>query len=182
MTAIHMFDDVLPDPMTYRTAALALPYGTVYDFHGIAPADLTLSDWIVMKCPSLKPTLSFFRLSPAGQREPHYIHIDREMGDWTAILYLVPHPPAEDGTRFWRHRASGAIGLERLPTADDLIAFMDESQWDTRLTVASVFNRLLLFPSGYFHSRAMLDNYGDGDEARLIQVVFGTGTLTEGSP
>lgn len=38
--------------------------------------------------------------------------------------------------------------------------------------------RLLLFPAPCFHSRAILENYGTaGDDARLIQLVFGTGSL-----
>ncbi len=39
------------------------------------------------------------------------------------------------------------------------------------------FNRLLLFVSDRFHSRSIHDNYGADEDARLVQVTFGTGDL-----
>ena len=63
---------------------------------------------LVRMFPAATPTLSFFRKSPAGQEEPHWIHTDVDMGDWTALLYLNPDPPAGDGTVFWTHLATGA--------------------------------------------------------------------------
>ena len=90
-------DDVLGDPLAYRAAVLARPFNDVVVgtdiFHGIQLAeDEWFPAWIVERFPHLTPTLSFFRQSPLGQREPNYVHTDRSMGDWTAVLYLTPGP------------------------------------------------------------------------------------------
>ena len=56
--------------------------------------------------------------------------------------------------------------------AQESQAWSDRDQWSLRLHVASRFNRVVLFPAEYFHSRALYENYGDGDTARLTQIVF----------
>jgi hypothetical protein len=175
-----VFDDVLADPVAYRAAVLARPFGSVsfgpdVTFHGIQVAeDLTVPAWIAEHFPWLTPTLSFFRQSPAGQREPNYVHTDVDMGEWTAVLYLNPKPPAGDGTTFWRHAATGALGTV---ANHEQHAWRDLAQWEPVAQIAAKFGRIVLFPAERFHSRALPDNYGMGDDARLVQVVFGTGTL-----
>jgi Family of unknown function (DUF6445) len=183
---MFVYDDVLADPMAYRAAVLARPFGTVpfgpeITFHGIQVAeDPTFLIWIGQQFPALVPTLSFFRQSPRGQVEPNYVHTDRDMGDWTAILYLVPNPPFGDGTEFWKHRATGAdrsLAIDAESQLDEQHAWADPAQWELLLHVPAKFGRALLFPSNQFHSRAIPENYGTGEDARLIQVVFGIGTL-----
>lgn len=179
-------DGVLADPEAYRSTALrsgfqSVPIGPAV-FHGIGFAlpDASLPAWILERYPHLTPTLSFFRQSPEGQAEPNFIHTDLDMGEWTGILYLTPEPPAGDGTAFWRHRATGAIGSVADTDEARLDEWMDWRQhdkWERWQTVEAAFNRLLLFPARYFHSRAIAENYGAGDAARLIQIVFGTGRL-----
>lgn len=171
---VAVFDDVLVDPHAYRAHALAQSFGDVQagpdTFKGIAQAsDATLETILTALVPAAEPTLSFFRRSPFGQREPNYVHSDADMGDWTAILYLHPEPPAGDGTTFWRHVANGEVygpqdGLSR-----------DTSDWRKWLHIDAWFGRMLLFRSDLFHSRGLIDNYGRGDDARLIQVMFGRG-------
>jgi GNAT superfamily N-acetyltransferase len=179
MSAITVVDDVLPDVDAYRAAVLATPCDDVEPapgvvFHGIhRDVDGQLPLWIQTEYPALTPMLTFARQSPAGQVEPHYIHTDVDMGDWTGILYLTAHPPPEDGTTFWRDKATGAVAS----LADAPEAWRDLAQWEPWHTVAAQANRLVLFPAAYLHSRALPDNYGAGDTARLIQVVFGTGRL-----
>lgn len=179
-------DDVLADPEAYRQAVLARPFrdvslGPDLTFHGIQLAeDDTFAVWIRQRFPQLTPTLSFFRRSPLGQCEPNYVHTDRDMGDWTAILYLSPHPAPGDGTTFWRHRVSGAIGSEasdQEALLEEQQAWKDLSQWEPVARVAAKFGRALLFEAERFHSRTLVENYGHGDGARLVQVVFGIGTL-----
>jgi hypothetical protein len=152
-------------------------------FHGLAPApDDRLSDWIRARFPTLQPTRAFCRQSPAHQDEPNFIHTDRDMGDWTAIAYLTAHPFAGDGTRFWRHRATGAIqstAFDGEALLAEWLAWRDRDQWAPWHLVEARPNRVVLFPAAYFHSRAIEANYGADAEARLIQVVFGTGTLPE---
>jgi len=181
-------DEVIADVEAYRAKVLAGTFSSMLVgdvvFHGIQLTDdATLPQWIEARYLDLTPTFTFFRQSPAGQVEPNYVHTDRDMGDWTGILYLNPTPAPGDGTTFWRHRATGAVGSE---AADDvaldaeLLAWRDQAQWEPIETVEAKFGRLVLFPADRFHSRAIHDNYGSGAEARLIQVVFGVGALSEG--
>lgn len=170
---IVVIDDVLPDPRAYREAALALSFGDVpagdQVFKGIAVPTTPFLQILLSQTVGCGPTtLTFFRKSPAGQLEPNYIHSDRDMGDWTAILYLNPDPPAGDGTSFWMHRATGQVSGEF-----DADAARDVSQWECWRHVDAKFGRLLIFQSDYFHSRGIEQNYGAGDSARLIQVAFG---------
>jgi hypothetical protein len=172
---VRVYDDVLPDPAGYRAQALAQPFGDVTlgpdVFRGMAVCpDPTVPDRLRTLLPGADATLSFFRRSPAGQVEPNFLHSDAGMGDWTAILYLNPTPPDGDGTTFWEHRPTGAVtgDLGMAPAARD-------AAWQPWQHVAAHWNRLLLFQADCFHSRALYENYGEGDAARLIQVVFGRG-------
>ncbi len=187
--SVQVYDAVLPDPVAYRAAVLAQPFGDVTVgpavFRGLAelgPVD-ELTAWIVAHLPALQPTLTFARQSPAGQQEPNYIHTDVDMGQWTGILYLNPDPPAGDGTTFWKHRETGAMQAQAR-TPDEALAegaaWRDLSQWVPVATVPAAFNRLVIFEAPAFHSRAIADNYGAGQTARLIQVIFGR--FTEARP
>ncbi len=166
MILVH--NDVLADPVAYRAAVRALPFSTYETFQGIATGlNDALETWIRRTYPSLVPTLTFARHSPYGQREPNDIHTDVNMGYWTAILYLTDPPDPRDGTLFWRNGAGAVSG----------VAFEDghdRSRWECWHRVQARFNRLVLFPASYFHSRAIVENYGPPDDGRLIQVVFGT--------
>lgn len=180
-----VFDEVLADPAAYRAQALGLTYESytlgAATFHGIAMAPLAtvMAELIAALCPDRAPTLSFFRRSPAGQHEPNFIHCDRSMGAWTGLLYLTPDPPAEDGTTFWEHRPSG----ERADTSETIDAYamsglrwLETDDWTPWYRVAATFNRLLLFTGPYYHSRSIFENYGEGDQARLVNVTFGDWT------
>ncbi len=175
-SVLRITDNVLSDPIGYRDFALTRTFKT-FDFphctfHGIAPMvtiQEEVSAWL------MPWTVTFFRKSPVGQVEPHFIHTDIDMGDWSALLYLNPNPPAGDGTDFWTHKETGEIEsiTPHLRSKEGL----DPSKWELREHVKAKFNRLLIFPSSYYHSRAIFDNWGQGDEARLVQVVFGKGKL-----
>lgn len=181
-TAIQVFDDVLVDPHGYRAAALAQPFGDVPAgdqlFHGMSPClDPQVTTRITTDLrPGARVTLSFFRKSPEGQQEPNFIHSDREMGDWTGILYLNPDPAPGDGTSFWRHRVTGTVCGE----FDD-VAARDPALWERWRHVEAKFGRLLIFQSDYFHSRGIEANYGQGEDARLIQVIFGKNAALAGA-
>lgn len=177
---IVVFDNFLNEPHIYREIALRGEFRT-FDFpgctfHGISiPTPPTVPDMIVKTIHHLKPTLSFFRKSPKGQAEPHFIHTDADMGDWSAILYLNPKPPIDDGTLFWSHLASGEDGnsIPHLRSEEG----STPAGWRMRRAINGNFNRLLMFPSHFFHSRSIPENWGNGDNARLTQVIFGTGRL-----
>lgn len=179
---VLVIDDALPpdEATSLRTYAMAQPFATHHlggaTFHGIALAPPVIGDLIVQADPRRDPTLSFFRLSPAGQEEPHYIHSDRSMGAWTALYYLMPDPPPEDGTIFWCDAQTG----EKADDSPTIGAYAEAGQrwadvacWRPWYQVATKWNRLVIFPAAYYHSRALPDNYGTGATARLVNVTFG---------
>lgn len=186
MLGVRVVDDVLPDFDAYRMATLQQPFGPAEPtpgvvFQGIAPpVDDRLLPWIQSRYPSLTPTLSFVRQSPEGQDEPNFIHTDQDMGEWTAIYYLTDPPAPGDGTTFWRWQATGcvrSVAEAREDQVAEWLAWRDPAQWESWTTVEARPNRVVFFPAPYFHSRAIRENYGAGDGARLIQVVFGTGVF-----
>jgi hypothetical protein len=181
-----VLDDLLPEPEAYRSAALLLPFGDLRAgdvvFHGMAPIGPNPLSARLDESLGLITTFSAFRLSPEGQEEPNYIHTDRDMGDWTAILFLNPNPPEGDGTTFYRHRDTGAIAstADGDDLLDEQLDWRDVGCWESWHTVPAAFNRCVVFPAGYFHARALFRNWGQGQDARLIQLAFGTGTLPLG--
>lgn len=180
MSEIQIFDDVLSDPLEYRRAALESTFRTLQFetdrglvvFHGIAVGGATagLTAWLAAKFPALETKTTFFRRSPEGQVEPHFRHTDVDMGDYSAILYLNSDPPSGDGTDFWRHRATGELGspIPHLRSQEGANA----DGWDLAQHVEARFNRLVIFPSYRYHSRALFNNHGVGETARLTQVAF----------
>lgn len=165
---IRVYEDVLPDPLAYREAALAQSFEDVTfgpdTFKGIAP-EPNKSVLLAFRRlePRLKPIVTFLRKSPLGQSEPNFVHNDSDMGKVTGIFYLNPEPAEGDGTSFWKFDLTGE---SRGPWSKD---FHGWTLWNT---VEAKFNRLVVFPADLYHSRAIPENYGDGDSARLIQVVF----------
>jgi hypothetical protein len=143
-------------------------------FHGIraCTADCLehLGHAFARTFPELCLSMAFGRESPLGQAEPNDIHSDVGMGDATAILYLTPDPPADDGTIFWERLATGQ--QRGAWDAETQAAHADRSQWGEWYRARAGYGRLLVFPSDYYHSRAIPDNYGAGRSARLILVCF----------
>ncbi len=162
---IDVYDDVVPNPIEYRKDALARAFGdAVFGedvFKGIAEADPIFGD------PNV--TMTFFRKSPRGQEEPNYIHSDAGMGSRTGIFYLNPDPPEHDGTTFWKSPDGWISGPWTKEVATSARARKDWVAWKH---VPAKFNRLVIFDADLFHSRGIKENYGRGDEARLIQVMF----------
>lgn len=179
---IRVHDGVLPDPLAYRAMAVHQRFIAVHDgpvvFQRIAPcANPSLPMWIAGQYPALMPTLTFFRQGERDQAEPNFIHTDVSMGEWTGIFYLTPDPPVGDGTAFWRYTPSGSVS-SRLQTQEEGLRWRESDAWERWYTVDARFNRLVLFPAPLYHSRALYENYGHGDEARLTQNTFGTGRLS----
>jgi hypothetical protein len=150
-----VLDDVLPDPMAYLAKAKRLPFKSLTfgpnTWRGIAVSHRADVDEVAESETNAASVLSFFRKSPEGQVEPHFIHSDETMGTFAGIYYMNPEPAEGDGTAFWER---------------------DGGEWKMVRLVPAKFNRLLIFDAGLHHSRALFNNYGQGDEARLIQAIF----------
>ena len=181
MKEVRVFDNFVPLAKEYAAVGAASNFLSYHFehcvFHGIhqMPADGYIPSLIRQRYPNAEPTLSFFRRSPAGQVEPHYIHTDIDMGDWSAILYLNHDAPEGDGTRFWMHKATGEIEnpIPHLRSKEG----QSTDGWEWRQFVQAKFNRMVIFPSSFYHSRALFENWGDAKEARLTQVTFGKGDI-----
>lgn len=91
---------------------------------------------------------NFVRKSPLNQEEPNFIHSDEMMGDITCILYLNEMSPVEDGTTIY------------------------DDDKNPLVKIYSKYNRMVAFGSDMLHSRNLFENFGEGDTARLIQVIF----------
>jgi len=70
------------------------------------------------------------------------------MGDITCLLYLNEQAPEDDGTTIY-----------------------DENQKPI-FTMYSKFNRMIAFTSDAPHSRNLFNNFGEGETARLVQIIF----------
>jgi len=152
---IELVDDVLADPAAYLAGVQRRTFSDVQagrdTFKGISVSGGGPVERFAEQRTGARSVLSFFRRSPLGQVEPNFVHSDEAMGRFTGIFYLNPDPPEGDGTVFWER---------------------DGADWKHVRLVSAKFNRLLIFDAGLHHSRALFDNYGQGDSARLIQVIF----------
>jgi hypothetical protein len=96
--------------------------------------------------PAYEEVAHFARKSPEGQIEPNYMHSDEAHADLTALLFLSDHPDC--GTRLY------------------------SSDGKPLLTVHMNKGTAFVFSSSVKHSRLLENNFGDGDDARLVEVVF----------
>jgi len=148
------FDNVLKDPKEYVADIHKYGFQDVADgdnvFRNIQPRDIydEFSQYVTAVFGGYKVNVNFVRKSPLNQEEPNFVHTDEMMGDITCILYLSEDAPNEDGTTIYDE--------EKKPLA----------------VVYSKFNRMVAFNSDLLHSRNLFENFGEGEKARLIQVIF----------
>jgi hypothetical protein len=148
------FDNILKNPLSYVSDIHLHQFQDISDgihvFKNIQPRDT--NDEFAQYCCKLfsgyKVDLNFIRKSPLNQEEPNFIHTDEMMGDITCLLYLNEQAPEDDGTTIY-----------------------DEDK-KPLLTMYSKFNRMIAFDSNAPHSRNLFKNFGEGQTARLVQVIF----------
>jgi len=146
-------DDVLSNPDEYVREILSkefidLPDGE-YVFKGIQPRTKDeFEEKVLQMFPNYTVQYNFVRKSPLDQEEPNFIHTDEMMGDVTALIYLNKVHPKDEGTIFYD----------------------DDNKISSRVYMK--YNRMVAFSSEDKHSRADIRNFGEGDDARLIQVIF----------
>jgi len=179
---MRIIDNFLINPDAYRRQCLDSEFGSHGEgpqtFHGISivhSGNLVRAILDDRFQPLSWCQHSFLRKSPSGQIEPSDIHTDAAMGTWTGILYLNPTPHPGDGTVFWMHKKTGAIGSNS-ETEWNPGGHVRED-WTETEHVEAKFNRMLIFPATRFHSRSLVENFGTGEDSRLIQVTFGGGDI-----
>jgi hypothetical protein len=147
------FDDVLKNPTQYVADILNADFTDVTDgvnvFKNIQPkSDDEFAKYVELLYPNHKVKWNFVRKSPLNQEEPNFIHKDDMMGDVTCILYLSRYHPFHDGTTIY------------------------DKENNELCRVLSKFNRMIAFNSDALHSRNIFKNFGEGNNSRLIQVIF----------
>jgi hypothetical protein len=116
-------------------------------FKNIQPRNDEVAEKVISNLLDYEVAYNFARLSPEGQEEPNFIHTDENMGDLTCVLYLNEDHPIEDGTTIY--------------DGDNVM-----------VNFKSKFNRMIIFDSKLSHSRNIINNFGTGESARLVQVLF----------
>lgn len=171
-TNISILDNVIADPTSYRKKVLAGEFSQVVTEHGtfnniqlLGQDDVSQTmerlyrDYTVM--------YNFARRSPIGQVEPTFIHHDREMGDLLAILYLNTEFPDGAGTTVWEHIEEGFVAKnEQFKNTQDIGDFRPVANLRMK------FNRMVIIPTDVYHARSFENNFGDKEDARLVQILF----------
>lgn len=165
---VTVIDDVLEDAESYVNTVILGDFVDFTDgantFKNILPRGDDEVKFIVENLlPYYKVQYNFIRKSPEGQQEPNFVHHDGMMGDMTAILYLNKEHPANEGTSLYENESTGS-----LYAVDNDFTGRYKKAIDIRMK----FNRMVIFPSNAYHARNVEENFGEGESARLIQVLF----------
>ncbi len=148
------FDDVIKDPKSYVFDI------HTHEFQDLADGDNTFRNiqsrdrydefakYVTNLFDGYSVKLNFIRKSPLNQIEPNFIHTDEMMGDITCLLYLNEVEPEENGTTIY------------------------DKDNNPLVTMYSKFNRMIAFNADAPHSRNILENFGEGESARLVQIIF----------
>lgn len=151
---VSAIDDVIKEPNAYVRGILEIGFQDItigeQTFKNIQPRDNNddFAKAVKIVFPEYKIVNNFVRKSPFNQAEPNFIHTDEMMGDITVILYLNKLSPYSDGTIIY------------------------DNDHNPLCRLYSKYNRMVSFLSRSPHSRSIFENFGDEDNARLIQVIF----------
>jgi hypothetical protein len=105
---------------------------------------------------------------PEGTVAPSKIHSDRDMGNFTAHVYLSRQTVAS--TAFFRHVDLGYMA-ERHMTGSEWT--QDPAEWEKYLTVHGKQNRILVHGAAPFHCAEPENGFGTlGIDARLVLTCF----------
>lgn len=191
--ALTIIDDFLPNALEIRGFALSHDFtqkpeydGHVYDRFAQVKDERFLR-WLEPQLAAVigadvEIKLGTFTCLLDGQGSPQWIHSDDICATHAAVLYLFDRPGY--GTAFWRHRGYEANNLAEaiqkhphLPETSFAATLQfdgkNEDAWARTDLADSKFNRLIIYPSNRFHSRAVQYGFGDKPEnARLTLAVF----------
>jgi len=205
MKNLIVVDDFYQDPLRVREHALRCNYSDVraFNYPGFQSEDCFPANAIKtaferligerLQIDEKSSTFGRFRLMYAHTASRLTIHTDSQ-SDWTAIVYLNLPDQCQGGTAFYRHRATGMVGLEAgyqsassWKQIEDLEAqtvgkdTQNMEAWDVISLVSMRFNRLVLFRGFQFHSHTC--SWGDAPEnGRLTQnFFFNSSVCSDGS-
>lgn len=195
MAAPHqVVDNFLEDPDTYRAKALVSEFYTIKGpdggvYRNISMRPTTEHKEIIERAlgKKIEQDYTFLRHAKYGTPLNHLIHADSGLSAYACVLYLNPNDqiPEGSGTAFYEHKT---LKMERVHDAAEIKAKgkspkrawdILESSWGNvdawRETgrVEMRYNRAVIFPTVWFHSRLPLDAFGNTiEDCRLIFVSF----------
>lgn len=118
--------------------------------------------------------------SGGNRKEIPGVHSDEPYNDITVVVYLTPQLPFDCGTSLWMHRQSGLCNPAMPADARRLklklsslrhqleLESKQRSKWLELDRVGYLFNRMVAYPSGVFHSATR--HYGSTNaNGRLYQ-------------
>lgn len=194
-TSLIVVDDFLSDAVAFRDAALRLTYP---EQQGAFPGRNSLERLEIDGLPEYISQLAGERLQPMSPPGSHAkcritlatdvgrgnVHVDP--GYWSGILYLSRPEDCRGGTDFFRHRRTGT---DRRPMTPEEVAALgyatyeeshrdiierdglDETAWETTMTVPMRFNRLVMLRPWLWHTAG--PGFGDSlENGRLVYLMF----------
>lgn len=180
---LRVVDGFLPDPMSFREAALRSeigfhsgPDGAKYRVAGITP-DGALEKLGLIVGGKAVSKFSFIRLDLDGEHPYNHCHADKICATHAALLYLNTNDQSFGGTAFFRHRD---LGIYEMPdNHEETFAnridrdSVDPAKWDLVGFIGMRFNRLIVYPTSAFHSRYPHAAFGNGaTDGRLVWICF----------
>lgn len=127
----------------------------------------------------------YYGFSKGKKKEIPGVHSDEPYNDVTIVVYLTPDIPIDCGTSLWMHKQTGLINPVSPADARRLkLNFpklraqlekenKDRSKWIEIDRVGYLFNRMVAYPSGVFHSAS--NHYGDSLSNGRIYQTFRVG-------
>lgn len=182
-----IFEDAFKGPDGVRTEILAHDFKTVespvdgVSYPGIqeACAGVESRMWLVLRQVFPRSVVDinfcFARVMTEGETQPHRIHQDKTMADYSAHVYLSPAICPGTGTQFWSHPLFGHRFDETAQTLP--YAQLDDETfgpaWRRSMFVPAKYNRLLVHDSALWHSAEPSYGFGESkDDARLVLTTF----------
>ena len=126
----------------------------------------------------IKPILAFFRCATDKLDNDWRIHsdyiIDNQKPDRACVLYMSKSPLQDlNGTALWEHHKYGSkMPSDATPEEFDRMITEDSedlSKWKLKTVIGNEPNRLVSYPSNYFHSKYPSTSWAEG---RYIFVMF----------
>lgn len=182
-TTLIIADDFLPDAAAVRARAVDSDFGT-REFQGAhykgvggkGQPDCSARIARLLGVSAIAMALSFYRLGTPENEPTTFIHADRNCAEWGGVLYLNEPRDCRGGTAFWRHKV--LQWDELIAASPSFCAGLDEegndeSKWEMTSLAGMKFNRFVVYPSKFFHSRWPKEGWGSGSHnGRLIWTCF----------
>ncbi|MBK7233232.1 MAG: hypothetical protein IPH93_13470 [Saprospiraceae bacterium] len=135
--------------------------------------------------PALENGVFYHGFARGKEKEVPGVHADYPANDITVLIYLTPNLPFDCGTSLWQHKRTGVtdavsskdakrFGIKLSELRDELERdTKNRSKWIELDRVGHLFNRMVAYPSGVFHSATK--HFGDSMKNGRIYQTFRIG-------